>query len=72
MYIDTFAVAEHVRNQGIGTKLYSHLRSLLPKREVCRVKLQTDKAIEAYKIYRHWGFQDSELVTMTAYVTSWD
>ena len=32
-----------------------------------KIKLQTDRKIDAYHIYKHWGFQEDELVHMHIY-----
>lgn len=67
IYIDTFAVAESLIEQGIGRKMLKYMQNLAKKEEIYRIKLQTDPRISAYKIYKHWGFQDDQLVHMHKY-----
>ena len=67
VYINSFAVAEHARGQGIGKALFESLRKKVRENHLLLIKLQTDPKIEAYQIYKHWGMQESELVQMKCY-----
>ena len=68
IYLDTFAVAEHVRGNGIGKKMFKHIQKLgRSSGRSGKMKLQTDRKIDAYYIYKHWGFQEDELVHMHSY-----
>ncbi len=68
IYLDTFAVAEHVRGCGIGKKMLKHVQKLGKSGgRAGKIKLQTDRKIDAYYIYKHWGFQEDELVHMHSY-----
>lgn len=67
VYINSFAVAEHARGNGIGKALFTKFKKHVDDKEMFLVKLQTDPDIKAYEIYKHWGFQESELVQMKCY-----
>lgn len=67
IYIDTLAVAEMARGNGIGRQLLSHISKCAVKNGVYMLKLQTDKVKDAYQFYRHLGFEESELVLMKRY-----
>lgn len=68
IYLDTFAVAENVRGYGIGKKMLRYIQKLGRERGLGgKIKLQTDRKIDAYQIYKHWGFQEDELVHMHSY-----
>ena len=67
VYINSFAVAEHARGQGIGKALFKALKEKVRDNNIFLMKLQTDPKIEAYEIYKHWGMQESELVMMKGY-----
>lgn len=68
IYMDTFAVAECVRGHGIGKKMFKHIQKLgKSSGRSGKMKLQTDRKIDAYHIYKHWGFQEDELVHMHGY-----
>lgn len=69
IYIDTFAVAECVRGIGIGRKMLSYLCEIAREKSdyVHTFRLQTDRNMEAYKIYKHWGFRENSLVQMKYY-----
>lgn len=70
LYLDTFAVAESLRGCGIGKKMLKHIQSICRKKGghgVYKIKLQTDRKIETYQIYKHWGFGEDDLVHMHMY-----
>ncbi len=67
IYLDTFAVAENMRDCGIGKKMLQYIKSLAKSGRVGKIKLQTDRKIDAYHIYKHWGFQEDELTHMHCY-----
>lgn len=67
IYLDTFAVAENMRDCGIGKKMLQYIKSLAKSGRVGKIKLQTDRKIDAYHIYKHWGFQEDELIHMHCY-----
>lgn len=68
LYLDTFVVAEQVRGHGIGKKMLKHVQKLGKSGgRSGKMKLQTDRKIEAYHIYKHLGFQEDELVHMHSY-----
>lgn len=67
IYLDTFTVAENVRGYGLGRKMISHIQSLAVSNNIYKMKLQTDRKMEAYQIYKHWGFEEIDLVCMTTY-----
>ncbi len=67
IYLDTFAVSEHLRGYGIGKKMLKYIQKLGTPDQIKKMKLQTDRKIDAYHIYKHWGFQDDELVHMYTY-----
>ena len=68
VYIDTFVVAEFMRDCGIGKRLLQYVQDLARENSgIRKIKLQTDKKREAYNIYRHWGFQEDELIPMHKY-----
>lgn len=70
LYLDTFAVAESLRNCGIGKKMLKHIQAICREKKgrgVNKIKLQTDRNIEAYQIYKHWGFGETELTHMQLY-----
>ena len=61
-------MAEHVRGNGIGKKMFKHIQKLgRSSGRSGKMKLQTDRKIDAYHIYKHWGFQEDELVHMHSY-----
>ena len=64
IYIDTIVVGETVRNMGLGRMLISHVEECASKNHIHLIRLQTDKEIEAYEIYKHMEFTESSLVTM--------
>lgn len=68
VYVDTFTVAETVRDHGIGKKLLQHISTCALSNSVHVLKLHTDRTIEAYQIYKHWGFAESEFVLMKRYI----
>ena len=68
VYIDSLAVIEGMRGKGIGKQLFGRMKNSLEKRKLHMLKLQTSKSIEAYQIYKHWGFHESELVQMSTYI----
>lgn len=67
VYINSFAVSEYARGKGIGKAMFMCLKKNMDERGLFMIKLQTDSNIKAYEIYKHWGFQDSELVQMKYY-----
>ena len=67
IYLDTFAVAEYVRGHGIGKKMLNYVHKLSDSNGAKKIKLQTDRKIDAYHIYKHWGFQEDEVVHMHGY-----
>lgn len=68
IYLDTFVVAEPMRGYGIGKSMFKHIKRLSQSNSGAKkMKLQTDRKIEAYSIYRHWGFEDDDLVHMHCY-----
>lgn len=68
IYLDTFTVAEHMRNRGIGKKMLSYIRSLALTDKVYALTLHTDRNIEAYEVYKHWGFEEDKWVYMKKYI----
>lgn len=69
IYLDTFAVSEHIRGCGIGKKMFGYLQKLVRENIIaCRIRLQTDRKIDAYQIYKHWGLQEDDLVHMRGYI----
>lgn len=68
VYLDTLTVAETIRGRGIGRKLLSHISKCAISNKIYEIKLHTDRTIEAYQIYKHWGFKESKLVLMKAFV----
>ncbi len=67
VYIDTFCVAENIRGLGIGKKMFKEVLKLGKSEGYGKIKLQTDKKIEAYKIYKHLGFAEDDLTHMHMY-----
>lgn len=67
VYINSFAVAKHVRGNGIGKALFAKVKQYACENHMYMIKLQTDPKIEAYEIYKHWGMQESELVMLKGY-----
>lgn len=67
IYLDTFAVVEYLRGCGIGKKMLKHIQKVGKTEGVSKIKLQTDRKIDAYYIYKHWGFQEDELTHMHSY-----
>ena len=67
VYLDTFTVSETVRGHGIGRMLLRHVSKCASSNHIHLLKLHTNRSIEAYKIYKHWGFRESELVLMKRY-----
>lgn len=67
VYINSFAVAKHVRGTGIGKALFARVKQHACEKHMYMIKLQTDPKIEAYEIYKHWGMQESDLVLMKGY-----
>lgn len=72
IYVDIFAVSENVRGCGVGHKLMGYIKETArakQKNKLHQIKLQTDRNIEAYKVYTHWGFEEVEkYVHMRCYV----
>ncbi len=68
VYIDNFAIAEFVRGCGVGKKLFVHLCKKLKEEGIWLLRLQTQKTREAYEIYKHWGFEEVDMVQMKRYV----
>lgn len=60
IYIDTFVVNSDAQGKGIGKMLLQKLRENMFRNRVFRVKLMTKKDIQAYKIYKHLGFEEVE------------
>lgn len=67
VYLDTFVVSENARDQGIGKQMLSYIQSIAVKNGIHIIKLTTDKKLEAYQIYQHWGFQEDKNVSMKKY-----
>lgn len=69
IYIDTFTVAESVRGCGMGEKMIEYVQGIARGKEkrVYTLRLQTNKKIDAYQIYKHWGFQEMDRVVMKQY-----
>lgn len=67
VYINSFAVAKHVRGNGIGKALFAKVKQYAYENSMYMIKLQTDPKIDAYEIYKHWGMQESNLVMMKGY-----
>lgn len=69
IYIDTFTVAECVRGCGIGESMINYVQNIAKEKEkgVYTLRLLTNKNIEAYQIYKHWGFQEMDRVVMKRY-----
>lgn len=67
VYIDTLVVGETVRNQGLSSMLLSHVMEIASKKHIHIIKLQTDKEIKAYEIYKHLGFIENKCVPMKRY-----
>ena len=69
IYVDTFTVAECVRGCGIGENMINYLQNIAREKEkrVYTLRLHTNKKIEAYQIYNHWGFHEMDRVVMKKY-----
>ena len=67
LYLDSFAIKNGMRNQGIGKKMIVQIEKQASKEKIHKLVLKTDKKIEAYDIYRHWGFEESESLFMQHY-----
>ena len=67
IYIDTFCVAENIRGLGIGRKMFHEVMKIGKGEGVNKIRLQTDRKIDAYQIYKHWGFQEEGLTHMQKY-----
>lgn len=69
IYIDTFTVAESVRGCGMGEKMIAYIQDIARCKEkiVYTLRLQTNKKLDAYQIYKHWGFQEMDRVVMKRY-----
>lgn len=66
-FIDTFAVAECVRGNGIGRKLLKAVAGTYTGASYCKLRLNTERTRPDYKIYKHLGFEESKLVQMECY-----
>ena len=65
IYVDSLAVAPFARRKGIARNLLKTIQKKAYKNEIYSVKLMTDRQLEAYKMYRHLGFNESKYVLMT-------
>ena len=63
--MDSLAVAPFARRKGIARNLLKTIQKKAYKNEIYSVKLMTDRQLEAYKMYRHLGFNESKYVMMT-------
>lgn len=68
IYIDTFTVAEDMRNHGIGSKLLKATGEAGHKKKIFCFRLQTKKDSDAYRKYIHWGFEANDFVQMRVYM----
>ncbi len=68
VYIESFAVAESVRGRGIGKRLFRRLCKQMKADGIWSLRLQTERTREAYEIYKHWGFEEVDMVQMKRYV----
>lgn len=68
VYIDNFAVAESMQGCGIGRRLFDYLCNAVHESGIWSLRLQTEKTREAYEIYKHWGFEEVDMVQMKKYV----
>lgn len=68
IYIDSFAVVEYARGCGVGKRLFEHLCNKMKKDGIWLLKLQTQRDREAYEIYKHWEFEEIDMVQMKRYV----
>ena len=71
IFLDNFAVVEGMRGKGIGKRLLNAIKKSGPKQNLICIKLKTDKKMNAFEIYKHWGFMEDELTSMTLYTASW-
>ncbi|MDD3221547.1 MAG: GNAT family N-acetyltransferase [Clostridia bacterium] len=67
IYVDSLVVGETVRGTGVGYRLLSYLSEYALSKDIHEFRLQTDKNLEAYKIYKHWGFNENSLVQMNKF-----
>ena len=68
IFIDNFAVAEYARGGGAGKKLFKQLCRKMKEDGIRLVKLQTQRDREALEIYKHWGFEEVDMVQMERYI----
>lgn len=58
IYIDTFVVDGGAQGYGVGKMLLNQVRKDMLKEGILFLKLMTKKDIQAYKIYKHFGFEE--------------
>lgn len=68
VYINTLVVSENLRGLGIGKKLIHRVEEEVAANNMNFIRLQTDRNIEAYKMYKHLGFKEMNLTAMKKYV----
>lgn len=64
IYVDTLAVAENIRGCGIGKRLLAQVSRQAIINKIHVLRLQTEKDSDAYQIYKHLNFRETNLVQM--------
>lgn len=64
LFIDTLVIEENLRGKGLGKKLLKYVFKKASDNDIYLARLQTDKMIDAYRIYEHLGFWESQMVQM--------
>lgn len=60
IYIDTFVVDRDAQGYGIGRMLFEQLSKDMFHNRIFCLKLMTKREMQAYKIYKHLGFEEIE------------
>ena len=57
-YIDELCIRPDRQGQGLGTKFFELMKSVMESREIVQYFLQTDENAPAYKFYKKLGFTE--------------
>ena len=65
LYVESLAVSEHARGQGIARRLLNEIQKKGYKNKVYTMQLITNRQLEAYQMYKHLGFGESKYVLLS-------
>lgn len=60
VYIELLAILPEYQKKGYGTELLNRVKEDAEKNGVCELSLRTGYYMDAYQIYKKYGFKDSQ------------